>query len=227
VYKAESNTNDSLATYNGTPIGGLTYSAGKSGNAFKFNGTTAAVAFPTNAFNSFTGDFSISAWVYIPSGYMGVHQINLICNFWAPSWPNNFKGFSLYTAGNSVILQLADGSSYNGNSGIYTLSYSYGGAGFISGNWYHIAATRKASTGSKIYLNGSLVASDSNTVNPVMHTTMTPQIGRMLIQGVQDGYYAPANTMVDEVNAWNNRELTATDVTALYNTGTGKFYPTF
>jgi hypothetical protein len=31
---------------------------------------------------------------------------------------------------------------------------------------------------------------------------------------------------IDELNTWN-KELTAADVTALYNTGTGKFYPTF
>ena len=43
VYKAESNANDSLGTYNGTAQAGLTYSAGKSGNAFVFNGTNAFV----------------------------------------------------------------------------------------------------------------------------------------------------------------------------------------
>ena len=63
-------------------------------------------------------------------------------------------------------------------------------------------------------------------MNPTYHTTMLPQIGRMYIPGVQDGYYAPANTMIDELNTWT-KELTATDVTALYNSGAGKFYPTF
>jgi len=47
VYKAESNANDSLGVYNGTANGGVTYSAGKSGNAFTFNGTTAYVSLPT------------------------------------------------------------------------------------------------------------------------------------------------------------------------------------
>ena len=32
------------------------------------------------------------------------------------------------------------------------------------------------------------------------------------------------NGNIDEVNLWN-KELTATDVTELYNAGTGKFYP--
>ena len=43
VYKAENNANDSLGTYNGTAQGGLTYTTGKSGNAFVFNGVNADI----------------------------------------------------------------------------------------------------------------------------------------------------------------------------------------
>jgi hypothetical protein len=223
VYKAESNANDSLGAYNATAVGGLTYASGKSGNAFKFNGTTSAVAFPTNMFNSFVGDFSISAWIYVPSGYVGGNQINIINNFWAPGWPYNFKGFAFMIDGNALLFRIADGSSYNGNSGIYDLSYA---VTFTTNTWYHVLATRKGSTRSRLYLNGALVASDTNVVNPVMNATMTPQIGRMYIAGVQDGYYAPANTMVDELLPYT-KELTATEVTNLYNSSVGKFYPTF
>ena len=62
VYKAESNANDSLGTYNGSAIGGVTYTTGKSGNAFTLNGTTSNVQLPDNSLN-FTGDFSISIWI--------------------------------------------------------------------------------------------------------------------------------------------------------------------
>jgi hypothetical protein len=219
------NANDSLLINNGTAVGGLTYGVGKNGNAFTFNGTNSAVSLPTNMFNSFTGDFSIAGWVYIPSFYVGSDQINLICNFYAPGWAYNFKGFRLCTAGNSILWQLADGSSYNGNTGLYSLQYNYG-PGFTTDSWYHIGVTRKAGVGSKIYMNGSLVLSDSNTVNPIYHTTMTPRIGNMYIPGVQDGYYAPANSMIDELMPYN-RELSATEMADLYNSGTGKFYPTF
>ena len=212
--------NDALGVYNGTPYGGLTYSTGVDGNGFVFNGTNAAVSLPTNMFNSFIGDFSINAWVYIPSGYLGSDSIQIICNLWAPSWAINFKGFRLITNGNSIVFQLADGSSYNGNTGIYTLNYNII---FATNTWYNIVATRKSSTGSKIYLNGSLVASDTNTVNHATHTTMTPQIGRMYIPSVQDGYYAPNNSKIDELYVWD-RELSSTEVTELYNSGVGTFY---
>jgi hypothetical protein len=217
------NTQDSLGAYNGTAVGGLTYGVGKSGNAFKFNGTNSAVSLPNNMFNSFVGDFSFSAWVYIPNGYLGVDIINIVHNLWAPSWAINLKGFRFVTYGNLIQFTIADGSSANGGTGFYTLSYAIT---FTTNTWYHIVVTRKESTRTRLYLNGSLVASDTNAINPVMHTTMTPQIGRTFITGVQDGYYAPANTMIDELLPYT-KELTATEVTDLYNSGTGKFYPTF
>ena len=213
-------TNDVYGINHGTAQGGLTYTTGKSGNAFTFNGTTAAVSLPTNMFNSFTGDFSISTWLYIPTIYLTSDTIYLLSNLYAPSWAVNFKGFALFTNGNNIYFRLADGSSVSGNTGFYTLSHA---ATLSSNTWYHIVATRKGSTGSKIYLNGSLVASDSNTVNAVMHTTMTPQIGRMYIQGVQNGYYAPNASKIDELNIWN-KELSSTEITDLYNSGNGKFY---
>ena len=56
AYKAESNANDELGTYNGTANGGLTYGTGVDGNSFAFNGTNAYVSLPTNQFN-FTNQF--------------------------------------------------------------------------------------------------------------------------------------------------------------------------
>ena len=221
VYKAESNTNDSFGLYSGTSVGGLTYAAGKSGNAFIFNGSTAAVSLPNNTFNTLTGDFSISAWVYIPTGYLGTDSIYVLCDVYVPSWAINFKGISFRTAGNSLDFLIGDGTSYNGNTGLHILSYAIT---FTTNTWYHVVATRKASTGSKTYLNGLLVASNTDTTNPIFHTTQTPQIGRMYIPSVQNSYYAPNNSKIDEINIWN-KELSASEVYELYNDGNGKFYP--
>jgi hypothetical protein len=49
AYNADNNTNDALNTYNGTAIGGLTYSTGKINQAFQFNGTNSLVSLPTNS----------------------------------------------------------------------------------------------------------------------------------------------------------------------------------
>jgi len=96
-------------------------------------------------------------------------------------------------------------------------------------SWNNIVIIRKLSTGTKMYINGTLVASNSNVQNPNYHATMTPSIGATnygptfanLVQ-----YYASNGSKIDELNVWN-KELTETEVTNLYNSGTGKFYPTF
>lgn len=199
--------NDSLGTYNGTAQGGLTYTAGKSGNAFTFNGTNAYVSLPTNTLSSLT-DFSISLW----------------CN---PS--------SLLTGGAALV---SNATNFGGVDYGYMLYFSYGSLyfrfyrtpivdlvanlQFTANTWYHIVITRKSSTGTKMYINGSLNASNTSTVNPNYTTTNYNSLGVLQYDSINKVYYYDGK--IDEVNIWN-KELTATEVTELYNSGTGKFYP--
>ncbi len=216
VYKGESNANDSLGTYNGTAQGGLTYSGGKSGNAFTFNGTNAYVSLPNNMFNSFTGDFSFNMWVNLVN--TGANQSLLSCKIYDGT---NSYGVAVINFGYNII-QIC-----NGTASVVTLQepsvnpYS---------TWYMVTITRKASTGTKIYYNGSLSASNSNTTNPVYHPSTATKcaIGALDYSTSFGGvyYYLANGSKIDELNVWN-KELTATEVTTLYNTGTGKFYPTF
>ena len=213
VYKAESTANDSLGGYNGTAQGGLTYSTGKSGNSFTFNGTNAYVGLPNNSMN-LTGDFSISVWTNF-SGVNADFQ-TVFSNFTYDGL--NVYGFLFYYE--NQILNF----SIRNNNGNFLLSYS---TSSLFNSWNNVVITRKLSTGTKMYINGTLVASDSNIQNPNYHATMTPSIGATnygptYINLVQ--YYASNGTKIDELNILN-KELTATEVTELYNSGTGKFYP--
>lgn len=223
VYKAESNANDSLGTYNGTAQGGLTYTTGKSGNAFTFNGSTSRIDLPTASFNSLTTDFSVSAWTLFPTGYAGVDAIPIFNNMSATSWFFAAGGFWITIFGDVIQFRIGDKSTTSILT--YATAFSMG-----YNTFFHIAVTRSNGR-SRIYLNGTLVASNTDALNPVYYTsgvnTTTPTIGAIKMpNGVQDGYYAPLNTKIDELNVWN-KELTATEVTQLYNSGTGKFYPTF
>ena len=223
VYKAENNANDSLLNYNGTAVGGLTYTTGKSGNAFTFNGSNSYVSFTAGSFNSLTTDFSVSAWVYLPSGYNSTNNCPIFSNMSAPGWFETPGGFWLRFAGTTI--QLAIGGKLNPIGLGYNISNDN-----LLGTWIHVVAVRKNNTSSKIYINNVLKTSNTDTVNPVYYTGVnltTPTIGNVKMpNGVQDGYYAYNGSKIDEVNVWN-KELTSTDVTALYNGGTGKFYPTF
>ena len=214
VYKAESNANDSLATYNGTAQGGLTYTTGKSGNAFNFNGSNAYVSLPNDSFNSLTGDFSVSMWVNIVN--TGAPQ-GLFTNFAYSG--TAFYGIAITNYGYTKF-QIFDGTATP-----ITLQEPSPNP---YGVWQHIVITRKTGTSSKIYFNGSLSASNTSSVNPVYSPgNMRPSIGAQAYGPLFSNlvqYYAGNGTKIDEVNAWN-KELTSTEVTELYNTGTGKFYP--
>jgi hypothetical protein len=214
--------NDAVGSNNGTLTNGASFTTGKIGTAFVFDGVNDYVALPNNSINV-TGDFSISGWVYIPSGYLGANQIFILDNISANAWYNNPNGYALSTYGNSIKFDIL-----NNTNTYYTLTYATGGGGFTTNAWYHIVATRKASVGSKIYLNGSLVASDTNTVNPTYLATVSkPCIGALDIPARGSvAYFAPANSRIDAVSLWT-KELSAADVTELYNSGNGKQYPNF
>ena len=207
---------DSFASYDGTAQGGLTYTSGKSGNAFTFNGTNSYVSLPANSMN-FNGDYSISSWVYVPSSYIGASQIVILCNEYTATFFNNPYGFYLTTIGNSIYHETHVGTNTTTN---LIASFT-----FTLGNWHHIVYTRKKSTRSRIYVNGTLINSDTNTIDPVYSITHNPTIGVEYLNGaIHDK--SIASSSIDELYLWN-KELTSIEVTTLYNSGTGKFYPTF
>jgi hypothetical protein len=220
VYKAESNANDSLGAYNGTAQGGLTYSAGKSGNAFTFNGTNAYVQLPDNSLNSLNSSFSVSAWFKTASSISNVDNY-ILNNISTNAWFNNPNGFILEQYGNTLYFNI-----YN-NTNTYTeLGVNY----FFSTNtWYHVVTTKLLNGNMNLYLNGSLVATKVTTVNPTYLATISkPCIGALNVPSrvPSVGYYAQNGFLVDELNVWT-KELTSTEITTLYNTGAGKFYPTY
>jgi len=222
VYKSESNANDSLGVYNGTAVGGLTYTAGKSGNAFTFNGTTSYVALPTNSMN-FEQSFSVSAWVY-SSVNLGNIYLPILSNVQADSWFNNPTGWWFEITGNDVRVYI-----FNHTNTYNVTTYAYA-PGFNTSTWINVTFTRGVSGSTKIYINGTLLATNTNSMNPVyaLGTTgnIVPTIGNLYVPSKTDYHYAPSGTKADEIAVWTE-ELTSTEITTLYNAGAGKFYPTF
>ena len=114
---------------------------------------------------------------------------------------------------------------YNGTPSGVELT---GGAIGTTGVWYNYVIVRKGSTSTKIYKNGSLVASNTSTINPVYNSgNMRPSIGAESVGPLYSNsilYYMRNGSKIDAMSIWN-KELTASDVTNLYNAGTGKQYP--
>src|SRR5207244_6607369 len=71
-YRADGNAFDSVSGNNGTLQGGASFAAGKSGQAFSFDGSSEFVDVPSNAnLNPGTGSFTVDAWIYQTAALSG------------------------------------------------------------------------------------------------------------------------------------------------------------
>jgi len=208
-YNGESTTNDSFGTNHGTPVGGLTYSSGKIGNAFSFNGSS-YVSLPnsSNQFN-FNGDFSVSFWVNLTAGI----------NTWKPAIYNYAAGGS-YGYGYSIgINEYYDKIQIfiRNNNQITQQWFNYT---FSANTWYNVVVCRKSSNYTRCYVNGVLVSGyypiggqSDPTLNPSYTSNQSVAIGGSGING-----------KLDLVNLWT-KELNQLEVIQLYNTSLGIEYP--
>jgi hypothetical protein len=210
--------NDAVGTNNGTrPSSTLTggalgpsFTTGKIGKAFTFDGLNDYVSLGNDKFN-FAGSFSISAWVNLNtvSGNQTIMSnlsyVSNISNGWLLLMRNNKLYFEFYK-----------------NNGTY--DYLATNTNLTTSTWYHITVVRVASQSTKLYINGVLDSSNASAFNPT-YTSSIP-----IPSSIGAWKYDASNVInftngkIDALNIWN-RELTAADVTELYNAGTGKQYP--
>lgn len=207
AYNAENTSNDTYGGYNGTAIGGLTYTAGKFGDAFQFNGTNSYVSIPNNtAHLNFTGDFSISLWVNYntTAASLEVFFSNI------KSGGTHGSGYVVYSNPSEIVFELKAQSVSNSFLVSFTPSIN---------TWYNIVVTRKRSTETKIYLNSVLQSGTYPNSNPTVDQTY------QTAQEYNIGAYLSAtpylsNIKMDAINMWN-RVLTQSEITELQT----KFYP--
>jgi hypothetical protein len=215
VYNADNNANDSFGSRNGTPQGGLTYSTGKVGTAFQFNGTNSYVSLPNNSLN-FTGDFSYSFWV----------KMSNVVGSSVDSFIENLSLGSTYANGYNFLRETSSWR-FDIRSGGGLVIYRYTSGGFTNGQWYHVVLSRTNNNSPKLYINNTLapwgsitplgtVPTPVTTLNPVYQSNQSCSIGGAII-----GFL---NGSIDGLSMWN-KELTASEVSELYNSGNGKQYP--
>lgn len=87
---------------------------------------------------------------------------------------------------------------------------------YTNGQWNHLVVTRSGST-LKSYVNGAETSSSSDSTN--INNSAAFRLGRL--SGAYTNYF---NGQIDEVGFWS-RNLTAGEVTSLYNAGAGLQYP--
>ena len=205
AYNAENNANDALGAYNGTEGGTLTYSTGKIGNAFDFNGTNAFVELPENTL-SLSTNFALSFWMYtIANGTTSV-----ISNFGNDGIN---RGFYIDQDGSNSLRFVA----FNNTPTIVT-----SGTGTIQLNqWQHFVFNCNAGVG-QWYINGSSIGSPTN-ISPTYISNSKPLIGAYR-SGNTGGKSSYRNMKLDAFTAWN-KALTAGEISSLYNGGLGAEYP--
>ena len=142
-----------------------------------------------------TGDFSISLWINLTSNNTGY-----------PSVVSNYGGSN--TGGYQFILWGANKISFH-TSG----SAIHGSTVMSASAWHHVVVTRTSGV-LNLYVNGSSDATAVANTHSIT-TSLSDAIG-----GKSDGT-SGFNGKIDEVT-FHNKGLTLSEVSSLYNFGTGK-----
>ncbi|NTW31333.1 MAG: LamG domain-containing protein [Bacteroidetes bacterium] len=201
-YKLD-DVNDFWSSNNLTNNGSVAFDAGKVNNAANFGTTNTSKYLHLASVPTFTNsNFSISAWVNIPSGFGS-------CIFAEGYVGNNNPIISLIVnTATSIELVNRDNSTVGlvSTPAISALSPD---------TWYHFVWTC-TSTVSNLYINGVNVDSNKSfTANAGSFNTAN--IGVRQRQS-NDGY---ATGKIDEVGLWS-RVLTSQEISDLFNNGAGQ-----
>ena len=190
------NDNSGVALYqldgNANDTGGV---SGKFGAAAIFNGSSSKIQLPSGV-SVATGnnDFTLSTWVYLnnmPSNFASVITTQ-----------NNFYFYILIASDGSV-------KTYNQNVEVNSAA-----SVITTGQWYNIVATLDSTNGKNVYVNGSNVATSSDTSNCNSLTGGHNAVGYYTTDGSTLQYYLDGK--IDQVRIYSS-VLSSSDVTNLYN----------
>lgn len=213
VYKAENNANDSLSTYNGTAYGGLTYTTGKDGNGFNFNGTTSYVDMGD------VMDIGTSSWTY--SMWFNATNAFFTQTVFSKTIAAGVRGRIWVQIDNNKLLFGFDADATN------VIIVETPSLSILANTWYHAVFVLDRNDKLKLYLNGSLVSltTTNGTNNLTSYSATNYNTNNPFRIGVftnSDNISASQfyNGKIDEFNVWN-RVLTTTEITELQT----KYYP--
>jgi hypothetical protein len=206
-FTGDNTPNDAKGIYNGTLVNGATYGTGKINNAFSFDGINDYVDLGFGYRRSKTEPFSYSFWASTNS----LNTLTVLSN-------SGDNGHFLHIENRYVWMHIG----FSGGSYLKTRTTTP----FSANTLTHIVVTYDGSatySGFKYYYNGIL--NTTVGVNNTLGTNDTPNpsaynlnIGR---RPLGQYYYSG---ILDELAIFD-RVITATEVTELYNSGSGKQYP--
>jgi hypothetical protein len=190
---------DSLNLLNMTEIGtsSLPGYTGKLGNSWNFSYDSHNLATYSTSGISGSSPRTISGWIYFEDDNSNSVMAGI--------------GYS------GASQEFAIGRNADNNVHFTGWMNDFSGNAILNAsNWYHLAATYDGATVS-IYVDGEL---DSTAVKALSTTDWYIKIG------TRQGWTIGHNGLIDEVGIWE-RELTADEVSELYNSGSGLAYSDF
>jgi len=202
---------DSHGSNDLTDVNTVGQAAGIQGDGADFENTNTEYLTITDASQTglgLSGSLSISCWVKFEST------------------PSSGAGFGIVTKDNLTTASAYFLSVFNSSGTLYLYNQVNRTTSIIvqnfaswapsTGVWYHLVLTFNASTGALIcYVNGSSYVTNTNaSVTSVQNNSLNFSIG------AHHTGTRPFDGVIDEVGIWS-RALSASDVTTLYNSGSG------
>jgi hypothetical protein len=203
-WRSESNILDTVGLNSGYAAS-VGYGAGKSGQAFDFNGSSSYVGVSNSASLNPKGSFSIEGWIYPRAD-----QANHIFSKWTGSGGN--LCYLLRCAANRGIHFAISDAAHQGDSTFHAFEVS----NVITLNaWNHVAAVYDQAQGvRRLYVNGVQVGAKTNGSITVSAGTLPVVIGANLTSSSGSiGYFF--NGLVDEM-AFYSKALTPAEIASLY-----------
>lgn len=181
--------------YTGTLQAGVTYSA-SNGGIMSFNGgSTATVNMVNSAFSALTNNFSVEFWYNSTNNHPG-----LVANG---------------TGSNGFLFGYYSGASPANSWKVtkYGVVDLYVGSIPQNTSWHQAVLTYSSSTGTRVYVDGSLNGSSANTTNLAVGSS-TFNIGK------SEGNYHNGGI---GITRWYNKVLTASEVTQNFNASRSRY----
>jgi hypothetical protein len=187
----------------GSPIG-ATQTPTAYDNAASFNGTNQFLSVASNStLQSGAGDFTFSLWLRLSTA-SGV-QIHL-----NKGGSATLAEYILWTNGGTLNFQVVDTAGTNAN-------FAQSSITLVANTWYHVVGSYVASSRvSSVRVNDSASNSGASNPNAANQGSLAFEIGARL-----SAQYSSAS--IASVGFWK-RALTASEVTALFNSGAGRTY---
>ena len=191
-YRAEGTANDALGNHNGTLVNGVSFGAGRVGQAFTFDGIDDTIELGT-WFNLQT--FTLAMWV----------KPNEPQTTYANIIDNNHTDFRAWVLQQNVNVLNQYTWGIAGIQPVIALNLT-------TDTWNYVALTLNANRVTNVYVNGVQVGQASGTQAPIYDGTQFLRLGSF---GGGGRYW---RGQLDEVDIYN-RALTATEIQALFNAG--------